>query len=405
MKVAACCSVLASLLLVVPADAADTVLVEGVIPSQGPFPLYGEYPAIAPTRDGFAVVWEDYEPTGPYSAKTHLRFARYDLGGRRTADSGWLDIDVDAIFGYYGPYGHELVDSGDGFVSFLGYDASEIWTLALRPDGTQAGAASRALTSGEFYPFSVASGSGGSILLTYPEWIGTWTTWAVPFGADGGPSGPRSNIAPGVSRRAGYPIWDSPVAAVRGGFATAWELNGTGVRVRDLGRDGTPSGGVVLVADESSCPQTAGIAGVGGAEAIVFAAGCDQTDLYLSVRANGAAPSPPIALTSEPVDEGSRSFDFIRALRVAGGADTLAVLYTILVPYPGGGYSYDLALARYDLAGALLGARTLLGRDLGIVADHDVDLAWDPYHSRYLLAWAGSGPQGYGVYVMAVPSR
>lgn len=42
--------------------------------------------------------------------------------------------------------------------------------------------------------------------------------------------------------------------------------------------------------------------------------------------------------------------------------------------------------------------------DDGFQAYEDIDLVWDSHHSRYVLAWAGTGLDGYGVYVMTVPS-
>jgi hypothetical protein len=388
------------LALIVPSFADDIVRIAPPVP--GPVPFIGEQPAVAATPDGFAVSWVDLEVLEPFDLLPHLRFARHDLSGVRVADSGWLDFDISQLY----PFVPRLLPVQGGFVSFFEDDATAVWNINVGSDGGQLGPGREILTSGELYPFSVAS-SGGNVVLTYPEWRGTWTDWAVPLGNDGRPSGPRVNVVPAVSgQNLSYRIiWDSQLAPTRGGFVTTWFEGGIGIRVRELDARGAPSSAVTTVVG-SGCPwPDPAIATVGGIEAVVFADGCNQTDLYMTTRSGSGAFGPRRVLADGPVSEGSETtYETVRPLRVAGGDRTIGVLYSVVVPLSGGGSTIDWVFAEFDLEGRLVGARRKLQADLGIVPAGDVDLEWDPYHGRFLLAFAGSVRADRGVYVMAVPA-
>jgi hypothetical protein len=393
-------SVLLMVVIVVPSFADDIVRIAP--PVSGPIPFIGQQPAVAATPDGFAVSWVDLEVLEPFDLAAHLRFARHDVNGARVADSGWLDFDISQIY----PFVPRLLPVQGGFVSFFEDDATAVWSINVASDGAQLGPGREILTSGELYPFSVAS-SGGNVVLTYPEWRGTWTDWAVPIGNDGRPSGPRVNVVPAVSTQnlAYRFIVDSPLAPTRGGFVTTWFEGRIGIRVRELGPHGAAAGPVTTVVG-NGCPGIdPAVATVGDVEAVVYAEGCDQTDLYMTTRSATGAFGPRRVLADGPVSEGSKTtFETLRPLRVAGGDRTIGVLYSLVVPLSGGGSTIDWVLAEFDLDGRLVGTRRQLKSDLGIVPAGDIDLEWDSYHGRFLLAWAGGLRDDRGVYVMAVPS-
>lgn len=377
----------------------DVILVAG--PVEGPIPFIGNHPAVVATDDGFAVAWNDIVLTAPFITSGKLRLARYDAAGHRTADSGRTSVDADVSSEI------RLVPSRDGFAYFIGYDAYEVQSGSFGPDGTLLRTPQSIVESIELYPYDVAPGPGGDMVLTYPEWIGTWTIWSVPLGAGALPSGPRVNVVPATSGQdLDYRFIDvAPIVSVGTGFAVAWMEGRVGARTRELDTHGVPSGPVTLVAGMGSCPAAAAIAAVGSVEAIIYSAGCTQTDLYLAKRPRGGALSAATQLTFEPVDEGSSWYgDLSVPLRAVGGSQTFMVFYSIVVPYGVGGFSTDYALAEFDLAGHSVGSPTVLGRDLGIYANTAVDLAWDGKRNRFLVAWDGDGPQGPGVYVMGIPS-
>lgn len=381
----------------------DVVLVAGPDPSL-PFEFIGDHPAVTATDDGFAVAWSDVEVKLPFEVEYRLRFARYDTSGHRTVDSGRLPFNP---WSFYLTAIH-LLPTRDGFAVFLGNDASAILTGSIGADGTLLRAPEPIVRSNELYPFGVASGSGGDAVLTYPEWIGTWTIWAVPLGGGGTPSAARTNVALAVSsQNLEYRfIPDAQLAAVGNGFATAWaEGGGIGVRTRELNGRGVSIGPVISLPGSAACLWATTIAAVGGVEAIVYSAGCPQTDLVLVTRPRGGAISAPIRMTADPADEGSRTPSFFeRGLRAVGGRETVGVVYAIATPLGPGQYSHDWAFGEFDLAGRPVGMPVWLLRDLDIEPYSALDLAWDARRNRFLLAWDGDGPQGPGVYVMGIPS-
>lgn len=209
-----------------------------------------------------------------------------------------------------------------------------------------------------------------------------------------------STDAAGV--RGGNAVYESPVARDGQNFVTAWGDSSSGIRLRELDGNGRPRGDIVSIEPAEGCWKPAAVTVVGGRQAVVYVRGCDQGDIYLKTRDRDGTLSLAIPLSTEPYDEGNAGCGiYEQALHVAGLRDRIGVVWRAFSP--GSGYCGLWFFAEYDLMGNPLARRDLYA-EFGLFTYDDLSLVADPDNSRFVIAWHGAGPQGWGVYYLPFDS-
>jgi len=380
------------ILLVLPCASADQV----VLVESPPFASLDA--ALAAAADGYAVAWSClYDCSDPES---DVRVARFDLAGRR------IDRDAEVDLGFFTiNAGLQIHSLKDGFLLFAEEDAYQVRNRRLDASGQPIGPINTVVTSLEIYPFSVAA-SSSSFVVTYPEWKGTWFNWSQLIDTSGLPKGDRNLIAekiPNDDEIIFAFILDSPITRLNDGFATAWSDLSAGVRLRELANNGRPRGDVVSIEPPEGCWEPVAITVAGGLQEVVYIKGCDQGDIYLRTRDHLGKLSPPIALSTDPLDEGHDRCNGRRSLHAVGLGQRLGVLNRVFTQ-PGG--CGDWVFAEYDSSVIPIGSRRNLSAEFGIRTDYDLAVAADQTNNLYALSWVGEGPQGRGVYYLLLdPAR
>jgi len=366
-------------------------------------PDYGSNPLIAPTDGGYGVVWWDYRDQGtPGRYAGGLRFARFADDGSRVGEEVLLELD-DPFVGLFDSYlGGHLEPQRDGFLLFAQLDAYAVHTLALDVEGRAAGPSNTLLRKDELYGIRVASGPT-AIVMTYPEWYGTFQNWAQRVDDDGYASGIRMPLV--FSTLGGPPelyTFDSELARDGNRFVAVWSQYPVGIRLRELTGRGVPDGDPALVHPYGDCAKHISAAAAERRQLVVYSAGCEQRDLFLKTRDRQGTVSQAVLLAGEPYDEGySRYDETYHPVQAITDGESLLVLYQVHAPELGVPWDRWF-LAEYDLEGNPLSPPRDLYAELKMDAYGEVDFVRDEQRDEVLIAWGGGGPQGYGVYFLAL---
>jgi hypothetical protein len=353
----------------------------------------GDAPAIAATGDGYAIAWQ---ADTTFDDGT-WRFARFDLGGTQLGDVVLLD-ELPTTFSV----DSRLLTTADGFLLLVMVGRGSVHTLPLDPQGEPTGPV-QIVAADLMQSMDAASNGGSTVVVTVEfESPGFWFNRSQEVDSDGSVAGPSHRIA-AKSIEGDDPlsfvqdVQYSPIVAAGSGFVTAWTELAVGVHLRELGKDGRPRGSQVQLVDESACPTEAmAVAELnGGVQAVVFGAGCDQTDVWLMTRANSGALLGPVPISSDPVDEAP----FGRTVLAASGGSRIGVLFMEFLGFQNPERPWRFQ--EVDENGNPLGPRRDLETELAIEIGNP-DMVQDPATGRYVIAWAGPGPQGQGVYWVAL---
>ena len=358
---------------------------------------------LAPTADGYGLVWWDFRDAGsPERPEGGLRSIPLDAAGQPVGTDVPLEIhDAYDLAKYFRDFAQDHLEHiQGGFLLFAQVDGYELDTLVLDGTGHPRGSSYRLLFKDELYAVSVAHGPGALVTI-YPEWYGSFQNWSQVVDEQGHADGIRLPLAlPRSGVEELYDL-DSTVAPDGPGFVAVWNQFPLGIRLREMSPNGSPVGAPTLVHPDS-CTKNVAVAATAAVQAIVYSEGCDQTDVFLLLRDRKGRLAGPVTLTAEPYDEGyDRGFDILHPLRLASTGSHFAALYEAAPVDP---YHYPRwFLLEFDEAGNPIGSKRDLGAEFGLQPYGDeVDFSFDERRNRYVLAWGGSGPDGDGVYVLAL---
>lgn len=363
--------------------------------------------SIVPTESGYGLVWWDFRDAGSSDRpEGGPRFMPLDVTGQPVGPD--VPIEIDDMYGlakYYEDFLQERLEAiRDGYVLFAQVDGLEIDTLPLDGTGYPRGDTYPLASGDELYPLSVAQGPA-ALVMTYPEWSGAFENWSQVVDDEGHADGDRLSLA--LARRGLDELYDrdSTVARDGPGFFAVWNQYPIGIRLRELSPQGAPVGQATVVHREN-CTRNVAAAATAATEAIVYSEGCDQKDVFLLLRDRQGGLTGPITLSAEPYDEGyDRGYDDLHPLQLVSTGSRFAVLYEAAPVDP---YHYPRwFLVEFDEAGNPIGAKRDLVQEFGIQPGFDgVAFTFDARRGRYVIAWGGDGPQGSGLYLLALsPSR
>jgi hypothetical protein len=250
------------------------------------------------------------------------------------------------------------------------------------------------------YPASVAA-RPGAIVMTYAEWYGTFQNWSQVVSPQGSAQGVRRPLAMSQIGGTGSGLYnrDSQVARSAEGFVAVWNQYPIGIRLRDLTSNGQPMGDVALI-HPNACTRNVAVAAAGQTQAIVYSEGCAQTDVYLLLRDRDGIRGP-LVLADEPYNEGiDLGYDAYHPLKVASTRSGFAVLYPVATPTPQAGAHW--IFLEFDASGSRIGPARDLTVEFRFEAFEDLELVFDERRGRYVVVWGGGGPEGYGLYLLAL---
>lgn len=375
-----------------------------LLPPDPQQPFSGHDLALCAVPDGFVATWWDRRDRGgPGCAEGCPRVATFDPDGSRIGDEHPVAIDSRFTL-YRGPLYLEAVRNG--FVLFIQQNLFAVHAVPLDLRGRQTAPSRQVHEAIELHEASFAS-DGADVVMVYPEWFGCFEVWSQQVGPDAEPIDGRSIVGPGLAegthcRNGG--IYRSPVVAHRSGYLAAWSDSDLGVRVRQLTRRGAPSGDVVRVRSRDLCTRIVSVASVDRAAYVFDASGCGQQDLFVTIDADADGGGTTLPVAADPLrDEGHDGNR--RGLVTAAMDGRIGVVYVDRVA---GTSDVDERwwFVEIDRDGRRLGPPL----DLTTTFDaeprevEDVRIEPDPARARYLVHWSGVGPDGYGLWVLPIPT-